>query len=81
MTNPNRKQIGQYAIVDAEGSFDSAGKNKSWVYGAYSDIDEAIRAAKRMRQVQIIRGGGNFEKGELVHHDAIGSTYERVAYS
>lgn len=68
-----------YAIVDAEGAFDSAGVNKSYVHASFHEKNEAIKAAKRMRQVQIIQGA-DLHKGEIVYGDAIGRVYPRVAY-
>ena len=68
----------KYAIVDAEGAFDSAGRGKSWVHRVYDTSEAAIKAAKRMRQVQVICGA--LQKGDLVYQDALGHVYPRIQY-
>ena len=78
MTNhPNRGSVANYAIVDAHGSFDSAGRGRSYVYKVCGEIDAARRAALKMLQVQIIQGHG-LRKGEVVYEDAVGGTYPRI---
>ena len=80
MTNhPNRgqNQTGNYAIVDSHGAFDSAGKGRSYIHYVYSDEAKAKKAAKYMRQVQVIQGN-SLIKGEVVYEDAVGSVYPRV---
>ena len=65
-----------YAIVDANGAFDSAGWNKSIVHESHQTAEAAIRSARRQRQVQVIRC--NIPKGGIVYEDAVGRTFERV---
>lgn len=65
-----------YAIVDADGAFDSAGRGKSYVHGSYPDRERAISAARRQRQVQVI--ACNEPKGSVVYADAVGVVYPSV---
>ena len=65
-----------YAIVDADGAFDSAGPRTSWIYESHETAEAAIRRARRMRQVQVIRC--EEPKGSSIYADAVGRIYQSV---
>ena len=53
--HPNRAKKA-FALVDAEGSFGSAGRGRSYVHSAHATIEAATRAANRTANVQIVTG-------------------------
>lgn len=65
-----------YAIVDAPGEFDSAGRGASYVFEAHSDLDYAIRRAKFLEGCQVIECP--FPKGDVVYEDMIDREFPSV---
>lgn len=65
-----------YAIVDAPGRFDSAGRGASYVFEVHSDLDSAIRRAKRLGDCQVIEC--SFAKGDVVYADMIDREFPSV---
>ena len=62
----------QYAVIDADGYFDS---NRALVYSTHRTREAALKAS-RAPNVQVIEG--EFKKGEYVYGDTIGRIHARV---